>query len=55
MKWPNDFGKVRWKPGEMSMTGGEDYMMPFGAEAKKAMGSEEEEVEYEEIPIEKGV
>ena len=56
MKWPNDFGKVRWKPGEMSMTGGEDYMMPFGVEAKKAIqGSEEEEVKYEEIPITKGI
>ena len=37
MKWPYDFAKTRWTPGEMSMTGGEDYLMPFGPHAMKAV------------------
>jgi hypothetical protein len=37
MKWPYDFAKTRWNPGEMTMTGGEDYLMPFGPHAMKAV------------------
>ena len=29
MYWPKDFQKVRWLPGELSTTGGEDYLVPF--------------------------
>ena len=31
MLWPRDFSKVKWHPGELSMSGGEDYLVPFGA------------------------
>ena len=37
MRWPHDFSKTRWAPGEMSMSGGEDYLMPFGPHAMKAV------------------
>ena len=31
MKWPGDLVKVKWSPGEISLTGGEDYLVPFDA------------------------
>ena len=31
MNWPSDFLKAKWAPGEIATTGGEDYLMPFGA------------------------
>ena len=30
MYWPRDLAKVKWAPGEIATTGGDDYMMPFG-------------------------
>ena len=36
MNWPSDFSKVKWTPGEMSLEGGESYLMPFGPHAKRS-------------------
>ena len=32
MEWPRDWMRVRWTPGEMCNSGGEDYLMPFRPE-----------------------
>ena len=29
MEWPRDWARVRWAPGELVNTGGEDYLVPF--------------------------
>ena len=33
MTWPRDFSKVKWMPGELSLSGGEDYLVPFQTKA----------------------
>ena len=30
MYWPTDFTKFKWAPGEISLSGGEPYLIPFG-------------------------
>ena len=35
MNWPGDLSKVKWKPGEMSLEGGDSYLMPFGLHARQ--------------------
>lgn len=32
MEWPRDWMRVRWTPGEMCNSGGEDYLVPFKPE-----------------------
>ena len=34
MKWPGDLVKVKWSPGEISLTGGEDYLVPFDTKSQ---------------------
>ena len=29
MEWPRDWSRVRWAPGELCNTGGDDYLVPF--------------------------
>ena len=29
MEWPRDWCRVKWSPGEICNTGGEDYLIPF--------------------------
>ena len=38
MEWPRDWSRVRWAPGELCNTGGDDYLMPF-----RDVGEEQEE------------
>ena len=29
MEWPRDIMRVKWAPGEVCNTGGDDYLVPF--------------------------
>ena len=31
MIWPGDLAKAKWTPGEITLSGGDDYLVPFGA------------------------
>jgi len=31
MLWPGDLAKSKWAPGEISLSGGDNYLVPFGA------------------------
>ena len=46
MYWPQDFTKKKWNPGEISMEGGESYLMPFKPKSKP---DEEKKVQSEEL------
>ena len=49
MYWPRDFHKVKWAPGEIASSGGDDYMMPFGEVAAKARQEEEKKATPEHV------
>lgn len=35
MLWPGDLAKSKWAPGEISLSGGDNYLVPFGAQASQ--------------------
>ena len=51
MEWPRDFSKVKWKPGELTMSGGEDYLVPFGPQKAIKSQPQKEESKSQILPV----
>ena len=48
MEWPRDWARVRWAPGELCNTGGDDYLVPFNLVPKGATSAGQIEAPVEE-------
>ena len=45
MIWPGDLARSKWSPGEISLSGGDDYLVPFGSQAPY------KEAPYKKVPL----